>query len=190
MVGFVKIWRKCTENNFYFSERFTYWQAFMDLIILATYKKRTVKIRGINVVLKPGDLCYSQLSLAARWKWTDKTVKKFLNVLENEQMIRYKASHVTTIIRIVNWNKYNNNPSQVSEQMILQNPEQTPVQTPNNLRTNKEDNKKEKNNNSDLKKNVNNIVNNFSISQDEDVSDSGDGEELNIGDILEGDIDL
>jgi len=106
MEGWIKLHRQIIENEFYFSERFTKQQAWIDLLLLATHRKRTVYIRGVEVKLKPGQLCYSQISLSERWKWNFKTVKKFLNSLENRKMVETKKTNITTIITIKNWYLY------------------------------------------------------------------------------------
>lgn len=123
--GYLKLHRQITENELWFSERFTKAQAWIDLLLLATYKPRTLFIRGIEIHLQPGELCYSQLSLAKRWKWSDKTVKRFLKSLECRDMLRTKICNVTTVISITKWREY-----QI-------NSEQTTEQNPNNFRTNK-----------------------------------------------------
>ena len=134
------------ENEFYFSEKFTKSQAWLDLLLLASYKERTVFIRGIEIKLIAGELCYSQLTLSKRWKWSDKTVKKFLDLLVLRKMIAYTGGKVTTIISILNWSKYQNsteqNPSVKSRLSLSYNDmdsEQLSELTPNNFRTNKKE---------------------------------------------------
>lgn len=121
--GFIKLHRQITENEFYFSERFTKLQAWVDLLLLATYKHRTIFIRGIELKLNPGDICYSQLSLSKRWKWNERTVNKFLTALQNREMIQTRITNVTTIISILKWNEYQFTTEQTTEQM------QTKIQT-------------------------------------------------------------
>lgn len=106
MKGYIALHRKIMENEFYLSEKFTKSQAWIDLLLLATHTDRTIFIRGIEINLKAGELCYSQLSLARRWKWDFKTVCKFLKLLENRKMVETKTNNVTTIISIVNWQEY------------------------------------------------------------------------------------
>lgn len=106
MEGYIALHRKIMDNEFYNSERFTKSSAWIDLLLRATYKSRTVWIRGIEIKLNPGELCYSQESLAKLWKWNFKTVKKFLKTLGNRNMVETKTNNVTTIITIKNWNEY------------------------------------------------------------------------------------
>jgi len=108
MEGWISLHRQIIENELYFSEKFTRSSAWIDLLLLANHKGGVQFIHGVEVVLKPGDLCYSQISLATRWKWNFKTVKKFLDFLVDREMITYKGGKVTTIISIKNWKKYQN----------------------------------------------------------------------------------
>jgi hypothetical protein len=111
--GWIKLHRQITENEFYFSERFTRAQAWIDLLLLAAHKERTVFIRGVEVNLKPGELCYSQLSLAKRWRWNRKTVMAFLKFLAKREMVLIRTdkrfSHLTTVIAVRNWAEYQGN---------------------------------------------------------------------------------
>lgn len=108
--GWIKLHRQITENEFWFSERFTRSQAWIDLLVLASHKSRTLFVRGTEINLKPGDLCYSQLSLAGRWQWNRKTVMSFLTLLKKREMILIKTdkrlSHLTTVITIRNWSEH------------------------------------------------------------------------------------
>jgi len=114
--GFIKLHRQITENEFWNSERFTKAQAWIDLLLMATFKHRTVFIRGIEINLHPGDLCYSQLTLAERWKWNERTVNKYLNMLKIREMIQTKITNVTTIISIQKWSEYQLNTEQLTDQ--------------------------------------------------------------------------
>lgn len=106
MQGWIKLHRTIQENEFYFSERFTKTQAWVDLLLLANHKAATVFIRGIEIHLQPGELCYSQLTLAKRWKWNFKTVVAFLKMLSKRQMLETRITNVTSLISIKNWKKY------------------------------------------------------------------------------------
>ena len=64
MTGYIALHRKIIDNEFYFSEKFTKTQAWIDLLLLANHSGQTIFIRNIEIKLKVGELCYSQLSLA------------------------------------------------------------------------------------------------------------------------------
>lgn len=128
MQGWIKLHRQIIENEFYFSEKFTKVQAWIDLLLLATHKERTVCIRGIEIILKPGQLCYSQKSLAARWNWNVKTVERYLNSLKKREMVDTRKTNITTIISIKKWFLYQTD----GEQNTYQKGEQKDTKTETN----------------------------------------------------------
>lgn len=115
MEGWIKLHRQVMENEFYFSERFTKIQAWIDLLLLATHKERKVFIRGVEIKLLPGQLCYSQVSLAKRWKWNRRTVCKFLKMLSKREMIHIRINSITTIIDINKWYLYQGDTQQSAQ---------------------------------------------------------------------------
>ena len=134
MKGWIKIHRQITENKFWFSERFTKAQAWIDLLILANHKQKpeTFFIRGNEINLERGQLGYAIKTLAKRWKWNERTVDKFLLMLQKDEMIQYRKSPITTIITIKNYDSYQDYTEQNTEQ------------SKNRVQTNKND-KNEKN---------------------------------------------
>lgn len=117
MEGWISLHRQITENELWLSERFSRAQAWVDLLLSASYKPRTFFIRGIQINLNPGELAHSQLTLAKRWKWNFKTVVNFLKMLEKREMVETKTNNVTTVISIKNWNQYQNNGDQSGDQV-------------------------------------------------------------------------
>src|SRR5574340_440991 len=93
--GWIKLYRQIEENEMYFSERFTKMQAWIDLLLLATHRPKTIFLRGIEINLKAGELACSMQSLAERWQRHERTVKKYLNLMESKQMIQLKTSKLT-----------------------------------------------------------------------------------------------
>jgi DNA replication protein DnaD len=116
MEGWISLHRQIMENELWLSERFTKVQAWIDLLMLANHKSNTVFIRGNEVKTERGQLCWSILSLAKRWKWDRKTVNKFLQYLEKREMIHNRKTHITTIITIVKYNCYQLNGQQNGQQ--------------------------------------------------------------------------
>ncbi|MCX6162296.1 MAG: hypothetical protein NTV87_13310 [Ignavibacteriae bacterium] len=137
MLGYIKLHRQIIDNELYSSEKFTKAQAWIDLLLLATHKANTFIIRGVEINLKPGELAYSQLNLAKRWKWNFKTVNKYLKMLENKEMIHYRNSNVTTTITILNWNRFQGNGDQNGDQM------ETKTETNKNVKNDKKTNRGE-----------------------------------------------
>lgn len=128
--GWIKLHRKIQDNEFWLSERFNKALAWIDLLLLANHKAATIFLRGIELHIERGQTCWSILSLSKRWKWNERTVVNFLNMLQKRGMIQYKTSNVSTIITISNYDSY----QAYTEQNTQQNTEeiQSKIQTDNN----------------------------------------------------------
>lgn len=109
MEGYYKINRKLLNNDLWLLEPFTKGQAWLDLIGLASFKKTQIRIKnGAIIPIERGDCAWSQLKLAERWHWSRGKVKRFLDYLKNEKMIQQKKDSKLTIIRIINYDFYQN----------------------------------------------------------------------------------
>lgn len=108
MTGWIKLHRQSFENKLYFSQRFTMFQAWIDLLLLANHKPAYINIKGRPIDLDAGQLAYSILSLADRWQWDRKSVSKYLDLLESEGQILQNRDNTTTIITICKWVTYQN----------------------------------------------------------------------------------
>lgn len=62
-------------------------EAWMDLLMECRYEAGSVMNGGRRMQLLPGQLLGAVSWLAARWNWTPKTVRGFLDKLENDGMI-------------------------------------------------------------------------------------------------------
>ena len=104
--GFIYLSRDLFDRDSWLSEPFTRSQAWIDLIQLASWKKSMFYIRGNKIDIKRGQLGHSILTLADRWKWSRGKVSRFLDELEIEQQIVQQKTRLTTLIYIVNYEKY------------------------------------------------------------------------------------
>src|SRR6185503_7267647 len=93
-----------------------------------------------------GQIGFSMQSLGERWMWSKGKVLRFLNELEDEQQIVLQKNNITTIISIVNYNKYqlNDTANGIANGIAngLQNGTQTVSQTDSNKNDNNENNGK------------------------------------------------
>lgn len=105
MNGYIILPRDITHLYLWTSTPFDRMRAFIDLLILASYKERTVKIRKTEFILKPGELAYSTLSLAKRWHRSRHFVCNVLREFISEGMISVKGNSCTSIISIPGWGK-------------------------------------------------------------------------------------
>jgi hypothetical protein len=107
--GWVSIHRSICDNFLWFEEPFTKAQAWIDLILNANHKENTMLIRGNVIKLKRGQIGWSELTMASRWRWSRNKVRHFLKLLEIEHQIgQQKVYKITTIIDIINYDRYQN----------------------------------------------------------------------------------
>lgn len=104
--GYVKICRSLLEHPIWLEKPFSDGQAWIDLIGMANYKTIKKKQGDKVVTYKRGTVFRSILSLADRWGWDRKKVRRFLSALESDQMVVVNGSTHGTTITIVNYGKY------------------------------------------------------------------------------------
>ena len=104
--GWIKIHRSILDDELYLAEKFTRLQAWLDLLLLAEYKPKTISVRSIKVEIGRGQLAISIRDLAARWQWGVNKVQSFLKELERRERIETLKSHTINIIAICNYEMY------------------------------------------------------------------------------------
>jgi len=104
--GWIKIYRQLTLNNIWTEESFSRGQAWIDLLLLANHKDGIVRVRGIKIPVLRGQVGWSELKLADRWKWSRGKVRRFIRELENEKMVVQHKNRKTSIISILNYEFY------------------------------------------------------------------------------------
>lgn len=110
--GYVKLFRKLLYSDLWLGEKFTRAQAWIDLILLANYKKGFIRKRGIKVKLSRGDIGWSERKLSERWRWSRGKVKRFLvelcsgNEPELIPQTEPQNKHITSCYSIVKYDLY------------------------------------------------------------------------------------
>ena len=118
--GWIKLHRQLQEHKLWTRQKFTYGQAWVDLLLLANHDENTFAVRGVDITVPRGSVGYSQESLGRRWRWNYKTVTRFILWLEKEKMVVYKKSNVLGLIEIYKYNEYQT----IGEENGVQNGEQ------------------------------------------------------------------
>ena len=105
--GYIKLWRRLQDSEIWLKEKFTRGQAWVDLIGLANHKEGYIRVRGIRIKIKRGQVGWSEIRLAARWQWSRKKVRNFLRELQNiERQIEQQKNNVSSVITILNYELY------------------------------------------------------------------------------------
>lgn len=110
MGGWIKLYRKITEDEMYLAEPFTKAGAWIDLLLLAAFKPYTIPKRGNVVRVDRGCIAMAVETLAERWQWSPNKVKRFLADLEIHQQITIRRNNLINIIAIVNFEQYQEGP--------------------------------------------------------------------------------
>lgn len=134
--GFILWYRRIMEHPLFDDgEPFTRREAWAELVMLAKYKDESFRFRGSSVEGKRGCVYRSVSSLANRFNWSRGKTIDFLKMLESEGMIERKTTSRFTVIRIVNYEKFQGAETlngQANEQPVEQPTEQLTEQVGEN----------------------------------------------------------
>lgn len=99
----IKLNRSIQDHWLYEDKPFNKTMAWIDLILIADYKTQKKMWRGNQVTFKRGDVNKSISALAVRWGWSRGRVKRFLKMLETDNMIKINATTNRTTITLINY---------------------------------------------------------------------------------------
>ena len=112
MTGTVNISRDIWQDAAFKSEPFTEREAFMWLIMEASWKPREKRVGNITVKLERGQLAASVRFMADAWGWQKSTVDRFLKRLKNRDMIGTAGGTGVNVVTIRKYNEYQSAPKQ------------------------------------------------------------------------------
>lgn len=104
--GVFAVDRGIFDHSVFAREPFTQREAWLWLIAEAAYKPRTKRAGGQVVSLKRGQLCHSVRFMADAWQWSKSRVDRFLDVIENQDMIRRESGTKTLLLTICKYDEY------------------------------------------------------------------------------------
>lgn len=114
--GWIKIHRRMMDDEVYFLDRFDRTHAWLDLLLMAEPKPRTILKRGVKVKVGVGEVAVSMRQLSERWGWYLTGVLNFIKELEQERKIKVNKTNVISVLQILNWEKYQVNGTQIGTQ--------------------------------------------------------------------------
>lgn len=105
--NWVKINRSIFDNALWRdSEPFDRRSAWIDLILMANHTDGEFIASGEIIKIPRGSLFTSIEHLGARWNWTNKRVRAYLDVLIRLNMVTRKGTHRGTLISLINYDIY------------------------------------------------------------------------------------
>ena len=108
--GTVNISRGIWFDAAFKGQPFTEREAFMWMIMEASYKAREKRVGTATISLQRGQLAASIRFMAEAWNWQKSTVDRFLKRLENRDMIGTASGTGISVITICKYNDYQSAP--------------------------------------------------------------------------------
>ena len=115
--GWIKIHRKIKECYLWDDkEPFDKRSAWIDIILSANHADNKTLINNSLVMVLRGTFITSEVKLAERWKWDRGKVRRFLKLLENDNMIKKTAtSRLYITIKVEHYDDYQSNENTTSD---------------------------------------------------------------------------
>jgi len=106
MSGTVNISRGIWDDKAFKPEPLTEREAWVWMVMDASYKARTKEVNGAWVDLERGQLSCSVRFMCKAWKWSKSKVDRFLKRLENRDMIGTDSGTGINVITICKYDEY------------------------------------------------------------------------------------
>lgn len=104
MAGWIKVHRQVMDHWIWEdAERFKWW---MEIILLTNHTDKKTVIGGELITIKRGTFHTSELKLSDRWGVSRNRVRRFLQLLEDDDMISTKKTTNGTTIKVHNYGVY------------------------------------------------------------------------------------
>ncbi|WP_217077718.1 hypothetical protein [Clostridium baratii] len=106
MAGWQKVYRDITKHWLWEDKPFSRGQAFIDLLLMVNHQDKKILFNGDLIEVKRGSKITSLRKLSEEWGWSTKKTKKFLELLEKDNMITVKTDNKKTLVTIENYSLY------------------------------------------------------------------------------------
>ncbi|MBM7835921.1 hypothetical protein [Clostridium sardiniense] len=106
MAGWQKVYRDITSHWLWEDKPFSRGQAFIDLLLMVNHQDKKILFNGDLIEVRRGSKITSLRKLSEEWGWSTKKTKKFLELLEKDNMITVKSDNKKTLITIENYSLY------------------------------------------------------------------------------------
>lgn len=106
--GWISIYRKIQDSWLWEDKPFSKGQAWIDILLLANHKDKKTLIGEELIEVKRGSFITSQRKLMQRWGWGSGRTRKFLKLLQADQMIKLLTDNAKTTVFVNNYEQYQN----------------------------------------------------------------------------------
>ena len=110
--GWISVHRKILDNPLVkFSSNYSYAEAWLWLLLRATYSNQKVVLGADIYHLKAGEIITSQKKLCLQFGWGNSRLSTFLKLYKKDNMIDVKTNKKLTMITIINFSDLQKNQS-------------------------------------------------------------------------------
>ena len=145
MGGWIKL-NRSIQSHWIYNERrkFSKLEAWIDMLMTANYADNKVIIKGKLYEVKRGESINSMDTWAKRWSWDKSAVRRFLTLLQNDNIISIKSDSITTHLTICKYESYqgekNANETQMKRRRNADEYQTTPIEEGKEIKEGKEGN--------------------------------------------------
>lgn len=108
--GWLRLHRRAMDDSdpFWRETPFGRWRARLDLIGLAAFRRRSIRVDGDQVTLERGQFFASLSFFARRWGWSTKQVRGFLARLQGDGFLSapIHRHRLGTVYQVENYDHY------------------------------------------------------------------------------------
>jgi len=140
--GWIKLYRRLQDSEIWVGEKFTRGQAWVDMLLMANHKDKTIFIRGNEIRVKRGQIARAERTISEKWGWSRDKLRRFFTWLETRQQITQQKSKLLSIVTIVNYEEYQQNDT---TDKTTEKPQTRPQKNLNKNEKNEKNEKKKEN---------------------------------------------
>jgi hypothetical protein len=119
--GFIKIYRAILDNPVTCKDA-DHLAVWIYLLLEATHKERDKLFDGKKVTLEPGQLITGRKVIADKFNISESKARRVLDAFESDRQIDRQRGAKSSVISIVNWNKYQSSDRQNGQQVTGSRP--------------------------------------------------------------------
>jgi len=132
MSGWIKLYRSVQDHWLYNEKRkFSRFEAWNDILLTVNFTDAQTIIKGKVYDVKRGQSILSLESWSKRWSWDKNAVRRFLTLLQKEEMIDLVSDNITTQLTVCKYEDYqgegNANETQKKRKRNAKNIQTTPI---------------------------------------------------------------
>lgn len=116
MEGWIKLYR-CTLDNPIVCKDGDYFAVWCYLLLKATHKEIDMVFNGKRITLNSGQLITGRKTISAKLNINESKVKRILICFESDQQIDRQRGNQSSLISILNWEKYQQDDQQNDQQV-------------------------------------------------------------------------